>query len=176
MITQEKIDEAKEIAENAKYGSDGTESKQLSQLTIEPNYSQIAVNKFELKHVVHFNPEFCLELLKEFEEVKAEKDRLIQDLLEARNCDHDAALIRSLRDELQQYVCSLGRESEESEKLRDELEEAREIIEFYGDRYNWDFHPTDINSAILKNDCSGDLIIYRGGKRAREYLAKRSGK
>ena len=54
--------------------------------------------------------------------------------------------------------------------LEQQLKEAESVIGFYADKESWDDFATTINCSILESDCDDT----HGGKRAREYLAKRN--
>jgi len=90
-----------------------------------------------------------------------------------------------LWDSSKQDLCNHSLELEkELAKLKSELKEAVEVIEFYGNRFSWNFsqHPDheyyagaikDDDSLLKYKEKNGDEFEdYCGGKRARQFLAK----
>ena len=82
------------------------------------------------------------------------------------------------------FICSL---ENQIQQLKQQLSEAVEVIEFYGNRFSWNFsqHPDheyyagaikDDDSLLKYKEKNGDEFEdYCGGKRARQFLAKYRG-
>jgi len=105
--------------------------------------------------------------------------------------DYEDELIDKIN-ELKQQLESLEKENKdlkerlkwvsykkEKQALEQQLEEAVEVIEFYGDTTNWDskdgLNDTCIDGVITYSDIYspwGEVGISVGGKRANEFLNK----
>jgi hypothetical protein len=80
----------------------------------------------------------------------------------------DTEMIKKLRSK------TLADMKRENEKLQARLEEAEKVIEFYGDKHNWEseYHGYVIDDQINPTDLEIDSNGKIGGKRAREYQQK----
>lgn len=90
------------------------------------------------------------EQLKQQLEAYKESDKVLSDMLESREND--------------------------ILKLKKQLEEAVEVIEFYGDKKNWNSLDDLIQFNTLDIINGDDIESRCGGKRARQFLAKYRGK
>lgn len=142
MITPQELDEAEKIAREV-----------IICRTPGKNWIKaIAIHNNE------FNPEFCLKLIGELSEARKDAAKNHIDFIEERNKvnslheerEHknwvlqqleayitkgkahclleNKKKIDALQSELQSYVCSLGRESEENEKLRAKIERIKSVF------------------------------------------------
>ncbi len=69
----------------------------------------------------------------------------------------------------------------ELQSLKDQLEKAEKVIEFYGERSNWNRLSESPNWTKIKNDsseerliiCDDDYPVMCGGKKARQYFQEK---
>jgi len=123
-----------------------------------------------MKESTFENHEHC-ELARLLNENKKLKQQL--ESCESKNKDLCEALMGTELDLLNENI-----------ELKQQLKEAVEVIEFYGNRFSWNFsqHPDheyyagaikDDDSLLKYKEKNGDEFEdYCGGKRARQFLAK----